>query len=443
MRYSSQPFQEQFTLFLHDHAPSDVWKLGSNTPFKSTYGNDGDPLGLLPAGRTQECDRGVLGIPYDEDRTQKIVTAMLKNQNDLYRSEGLNGLEDLLVAIVRDPAMLSYLDNFLNVKGKPQENLARELMELFSLGVGNYSENDVQEIAKALTGEGFSDFSCDTNWNFDYGFTPAQHESGSKIIFGGEVISYSDTGQETIDVVQAILTKRGIGPSAGIPATAVYLSWKLCQWFVNESVQLDPPDPIVLGLATYLSGDDGETYPQRRYPYDMKAAMGKLLRSEYFFDAANFNAIHKHPVDYVIGTLRALELPELFVGLQWEMSSMGMNLFQPPDVGGWHHGRNWLGAGTLLARYNWANRLTRWIMRDESVVGILDAMPVSVANHPAIINFVGDALFHEPLTAEEFDHLYKFLTNVPIGSNDEAIRKRQKIESCVHLMLTMPRAHLK
>jgi uncharacterized protein (DUF1800 family) len=349
------------------------------------------------------------------------------------------------VAIVRDPAMLSYLDNFLNVKGKPQENLARELMELFSLGVGNYSENDVQEIAKALTGEGFSDFSCDTNWNSDYGFTPAQHESGGKNIFGGVSISYSNTGQETIDVVQAILTKQGLGPSAGLPATAVYLSWKLCQWFVNESIQLDPPDPIVLELATYLSGDDGGTYPQRRYPYDMKAAMGRLLSSEFFFDAANVNAIHKHPLDYVIGTLRALELPELFVGLQWQTSLMGMNLFQPPDVGGWHHGRNWLGAATLVERYNWANRLTHWIMRDESVVGTLDAMPVSNSDHLGMIDFLADALFHGPLTAEESGHLSDFLAAVSMAGlgNDSTLEKRRKIENCVHLMLAMPRAHLK
>jgi hypothetical protein len=121
---------------------------------------------------------------------------------------------------------------------------------------------------------------------------------------------------------------------------------------------------------------------------------------------------------------------------------MGMNLFQPPDVGGWHHGRNWLGAATLIERYNWANRLTHWIMRDESVLGTLDAMPVTNSDPSGMIDFLADALFHGPLTAEESGHLGTFLTNVPV-SGDSALKKRQKIESCVHLMLTMPRAHLK
>lgn len=449
MRYTSQPFQEQYALFLHDHMPSDVEKVNSNIPQAVNFGNDGDPLMTLPMGKTQQCDIGMAGIPYDPLRKFKIVTTALKDQNYLFRTQGLDGFGDLLLAVVRDPAMMSYLDNFLNVAGRPQENMAREMMELFSLGVGNYSENDIQQIAKCLTGESFPNFTCPNSWDASYGFIPARHEPGSKTIFGSVNIPFSNSGQETVDVVQAIMAKQGVAPNAGLPGVAVYMAWKLCRWFVNEDIQLDPPDPIVLELATYMMGDDAGAYPNRRYAYDMKATIGKLLRSTFFFDTTNRFAVHKHPVDYLIGTLRGLELPELFAsggaGIASQSALMGMDLFQPPDVAGWYDGTAWLGAGAMVARYNWSNRLAHVIMDAPTVTPIVDAMPVSNGDHPGIVSFLGDSLFHDALTTEESSNLIDFLNSVPLNGlgGNPVLEKRRKIQGCVHVMLTMPKAHIK
>jgi hypothetical protein len=204
MRYSTQPFQEQLALFLHDHAPSGVEKIQNTIPFEVTLGNDGDPGGLLPKGWVQVCASGTL--PYEPARRRFMAIQMLLDQSDLYRTEGINSFENLLLSIVRDPAMLVYLDNFLNVKGKPQENLAREVMELFSLGVGNYSELDVFEVARCITGEGFPFLSCSNDYDATSGFVPSNHETGNKTVFG-QTVTEDMTGQETADVVNLIVTR--------------------------------------------------------------------------------------------------------------------------------------------------------------------------------------------------------------------------------------------
>lgn len=448
MRYSSQPFQEMFTLFLHDHMPSDVEKIVSNIPNQVNFGNDGDPMGLLPPGDMQACDIGAGGLPYDPFRKYEITTTTLRDQNYLYREDGLDRFEDLLVSVIRDPAMMSYLDNFLNVKGRPQENLARELMELFSLGVGNYNENDIQQIAKCLTGESFPNFSCPNSWDASYGFIPERHELGDKFIFGGIQITFDNTGQETEQVVQRILAKQSVVPNVALPGAAVYIAWKLCRWFVNENIQLDPADPIVTELAAYLAGDDAGTYPDRRYPYDIKAAMGKLLRSQFFYDPNNFFAIHKNPADYLVGALRGLNLPEVYVvpgGLQTQMRAMGMDLFQPPNVAGWVQGTSWLGAASLIARYNWANRLAHGVMNASVVTPLVDAYPVSNNDHGGMAAYFADALLHESPTAEETTHLTGLIDNIPLTGlgGDTTLEKRRKIQGLVHVLLTMPKIHLK
>ncbi|MBI2421972.1 MAG: DUF1800 family protein [Candidatus Hydrogenedentes bacterium] len=448
MRYTSQPFQEQLALFLHDHMPSEIEKLLDVLPNDVLWGNDGDPGNLVPPGEVQTCNLGLAGVPYDPYRKHEMVTRLLRDQNYLFRSEGVNRFEDLLLAVVRDPAMLVYLDNYLNVAGRPQENLARELMELFSLGVGNYSENDIQQIAKCLTGESFPNFRCETTWDTTSGFIPLAHEPGGKFIFGSTAIPYNAAGAETEMVIQAILQKQSVTPNIALPGAAMYMAWKLCRWFVNENIELNPPSPIVVELATYLMGDDAGVYPARRYPYDIKAAMGKLFRSQFFFDSANRFAIHKHPADYIIGALRALEMVELFSigeGLNDQMRFMGMDLFQPPDVSGWHHGQAWLSAAALVARYNWANRLCNVIMADSGVALLIDAYPVSNNDHAGMIDHLADRLFHEPLSTDEENRLLDFLNTMPLtGLGGNAIQeKRRKIRGAVHVMLSMPRAQLK
>ena len=452
MRYSSQPFQEQLALFMHDHAPSGVGKLTDNIPNVVNNGNDGDPEGLLPEGETQPCTTGTL--PYDPLRRHKIAIQALRDQNDLYRAEGGNSFEVLLLAILRDGAMLNYLDNFLNVAGKPQENLAREIMELFSLGVGNYSELDIFEIAKCTTGESFPSFACENDYDATPGFISARHEPGNKTVFGIPV-SFDGTGQETVDVINLILNKNhGLSsPYASLPTTAVHMAWKLLRWFVSHDIELDPPDPIVLELAEYMIGDDSGVYPNRRYPYDFTATLGVLFRSQFFYDAANRYNMYKTPPDFIIGALKSLEAAEFMAtngvgmgSLEIVTRDMGMDLFEPPDVAGWLHGKQWLSSTALLARYNFGNHLGNFILQQYSTSQAwVAALSVSNSDHAGMVTLMADLMFHEPLTTEESNALVSFLNTMPLGDlgSDAVLEKRRKIGGLVHLMMTMPAYQLK
>jgi hypothetical protein len=460
MRFSSEPFREQYTLFLHDHMPCDFQKISSTIPFVITYGNDGDPGGVLQPGQVQQCDIGMAGVPPDQFRVHKYNTQALEDQLSLFRTTGLTKFNDLLLGIARDAAMLIYLDNYLNVAGRPQENMARELMELFSLGVGNYSENDIQQIAKCVTGESFPFFACANNWDPTPGFISGLHEPGDKTVFGQNV-SFDGTGQETVDVINLIMAKQSVAPDVSslappynvppyttLPATAVYMSWKLVEWFSNDNVSLDPPDPIVLELAAYMVGDDAGTYPNRRYPYDMKACIGKLLRSEYFYDTNNrYNKI-KHPADFLIGSLNSLSTYDIFgyfTGLSDSMDSLGMELFQPPNVAGWNHGVSWLSASAMLARFNYGYRLAHFLHGDSIFGPNLDAMPFTYDDHAGMIAHLGDLFFHETLTGDEITELMNFLAGVPVADipANTVQQKRRKIRGLIHLMMSMPKYQLK
>ncbi|MFP6583246.1 MAG: DUF1800 family protein [Candidatus Hydrogenedentota bacterium] len=448
MRYSSQPFQEQLALFLHDHAPSGLSKVRDTIPFRVTLGNDGDPDDLLPQGEVQECTSGTL--PYDPSRRHTMAMQALLDQTNLYRTEGINSFEDFLLSIIRDPAMLVYLDNFLNVKGRPQENLAREMMELFSLGVGNYSELDIFEIAKSITGEGFPDFTCENDYDASSGFVSGNHEPGNKTVFG-QTVSEDMTGLETVEVVNLIVNKNhGLNPPYDhLPVVAVHMSWKILTWFVHSEIQLSPPDPIVLELADYMVGNDNGVYPQRRYPYDFKATFGKLFRSEFFYDFANRNNLYKTPADFVVGAMKSTEAAEQNYTIQAACVGMGMTLYEPPNVAGWLHDKNWLSSTALIARYNFADELGQHLQLDWSLFAgnpaWIDALPVAYNDHAGMIPLIGDLLFHEPLTTEETTTLTTFLDDLPISdiSGWNEGQKRRKIGSLVHVMMTMPAYQLK
>lgn len=452
MRYSSQPFQEQLALFFHDHAPSGIAKVQDNITTDVNNGNDGDPGGLLPPGEMQLCTGGPL--QYDPYRQHKIAVAALRDQIDLYRRKGVDSFQDLLLSIVRNPAMLGYLDNFLNVKGKPQENLARELMELFSLGVGNYSELDIFQIAKCLTGESFPHFTCEEDFDTSSGFISAIHEPGTKTVFGVSV-PFNNAGQETVTVINLIATKNAglAAPYNTVPRMAVYMAWKLATWFVNHDIALNPPAPIVLELAQYLAGSDGTAYPNRRYAYDIKATLGRLFRSQYFYDASNRFAMYKTPPDFIVGALKALEAADFMssdgVGrgtLGRAGERMGMQLLEPPDVSGWLHGKQWLGSSALVARYNFANQVGQTVLQlyPDSQVWV-DALPVTVNDHAGMVTLLCDRLLHKAATVDESNTLLNFLSALPVGDlgGNTVLIKRRKIGGLVHLIMTMPAFQLK
>ena len=248
----------------------------------------------------------------------------MKRQNETFRRHARGPFGDLLRAMLRDPALLVWLDAPSNRKGKPNENLARELMELFTLGVGHFSERDVKEVARALTGR--------TVVQGRYAFRPDWHDDGAKTILG-------TTDRFDGDKLADVLLDQ--------PATARRLAWRLCQAFLGENVA---DDPAVSELAERLRRDD----------LHIGRAVEMILRSELFFSARNLHAQVSEPVAFVIGTVRSLERfdppPSTLLLAEWT-GRLGQELFFPPNVGGWPGGRSWLSGRTVVARANFAAAL--------------------------------------------------------------------------------------
>jgi uncharacterized protein (DUF1800 family) len=244
-------------------------------------------------------------------------------QNDTLRRHALGSFIALTKAISRDPAMLIYLDLQQSRKERPNENWARELMELFTIGIGNYSENDVREAARAFTG-----YRVDMT-NQQFRFAPHQHDDGMKRFMGR-------AGRLEGDDIVETLARR--------PACAEFLGRKLWRFFAED----DPAPQIVQAVATRL----------RTHNYEMRPVLREIFGSaEFYSDRVMGNQI-KSPVQYLIHTtkLLATELPAP-APAQNAMRQMGQILFAPPNVKGWDGGKSWVSTSTLLFRYNLSNYL--------------------------------------------------------------------------------------
>jgi uncharacterized protein (DUF1800 family) len=248
--------------------------------------------------------------------------ALMQRQNATLRAHALGDFRHLLGAIGTDPAMLVWLDAAVNRRALPNENYAREVMELFTLGRGHYTEKDVQEAARAFTGrfvvgDGFREVA-------------AQHDDGPKSILGR-------TGAFRGEDVDAILLEQ--------PACAEFLCGKLFGLFVGE---VDPPSA---GLIAPLAG------ALRASDYDIRVPVAMILRSRLFFDPAVRRRRVKGPVEFAVGTIRALEVLRPTVpaeALAEACGRMGQNLYAPPSVAGWDGGPAWINTTTMLARSNFA-----------------------------------------------------------------------------------------
>jgi hypothetical protein len=249
------------------------------------------------------------------------VGMAVRRQNELFREFARAPFGELLRRVVHDPALLVWLDAQANRKEHPNENLARELMELFTLGVGHYTEKDVKEAARALTG-----------WTVDQGRFHEDarlHDSGDKIILGKK-------GPWKGEDLIRILLDQG--------ATAQRLAWRACELFMGEGT-IDPAG--VKSLAAGL----------RQRNLDVGWAVETVLRSEAFFAEANLGCRVLGPVEYVVGSARALELfgpPPNTLILAEFAANLGQDLFYPPNVGGWPGGRSWISTRSAIGRYNYA-----------------------------------------------------------------------------------------
>jgi uncharacterized protein (DUF1800 family) len=234
---------------------------------------------------------------------------------DEIRRNALGNFGDMLKAVSRSGAMINFLNNNQNRKQHPNENFAREVMELFTLGRGNYTENDVKEAARAFTGWG-------ANLRGEFQFRPGQHDNGSKTVFG-------KTGNFDGDDILSMLLEQ--------KQTARFIARKAYRYFVNEQVEEDK--------LTWLS----DRFYQSNY--DIKGLMKDIFTSAWFFEAKHIGTRIKSPVELIVGVRRILpmklENEEVMLLLQ---KVLGQILFYPPNVAGWAGGKTWIDSSTLMMR---------------------------------------------------------------------------------------------
>lgn len=247
---------------------------------------------------------------------------LMFKQNQFFREHASGSFADMAHGIIHDPAMLIFLNNNSNNRRKPNENLARELMELFTLGEGNYTEQDIREGARALTGYGVSDN--------DFEFHRAMHDPGSKTILG-------DSGTHDGDKFVDILLAREACPR--------FIAYKLYRHFVADiDGEADPrTQGCINQIATAL----------RRFDYQIAPTLKFIFRSEHFHSEVVVGAKIKSPAELLVGTIRTLNTPVRSLSILGEaMDIMGQTLFDPPSVAGWDGGRGWINTSTLFARQN-------------------------------------------------------------------------------------------
>ncbi|CAJ0740688.1 hypothetical protein R76696_03090 [Ralstonia mannitolilytica] len=259
--------------------------------------------------------------------SQKVPFAQLMyRQNVLLRQNAVGNFGAMLHAVAKDPAMLIYLDGAQSRKGKPNENFAREVMELFTLGEGHYSEQDIKEAARAYTG-----WSVDRDHDFAYVWRPQIHDTGVKTVFG-------QSGDYDGDQMLDILLSR--------PETAPFVVTKLWREFVS-------PDPDAAQVQRVADAF-------RASGYDIKVALRELFMTPAFWAPQSRATLVKSPVEMIVGTLKAFNVqysdPTPFA---IKAAQLGQNLLAPPNVKGWPGGDAWINSNTLLGRKQFLDQLFR------------------------------------------------------------------------------------
>jgi uncharacterized protein (DUF1800 family) len=324
-------------------------------------------------------------------------TVLMYQQNELIRRHALGKFRPFLLDMSRDPAMLLWLDSNSNIKGAPNENYAREVMELFSLGVGHYTEKDIREAARAFTG-----------WQTDgdrFEFDASEHDDGEKVVlrqrgkWNGE------------DIIRIVLEQ---------PAAASFLVRKLYRFFINESAQ--PSDHFLEPLATAFRASD----------YDIASVVHRMLGSRHFFSGYAYRQRIKSPAEFVAGAVRGVvDHPVNMRILAGAVDSMGQELFAPPNVKGWVGGRSWLNTATILARHNFAQTVASTML---SVGPLLER-----EREPrAIVTHLVDVLLQGDLNPTARARLEGFVAD----GRPKGPALEQRVREAAHAVMTLPEYQL-
>ncbi len=343
---------------------------------------------------------------------QKVNGAyVMWRQNATFRTQALGHFPTLLKAISRDPAMMVYLDLQQSNKGHPNENWAREVMELFTLGIGHYTEDDVKAAARAFTG-----YRIDPRTQ-EFHFNATQHDDTGKT-FLGRTGNFS--GDDVLDLIVAQ------------PACPKFVGRKLWRFFVED----EPPAPSVEAMAGVL----------RRHGFQIGPVLRDVFLSEEFYSARARRTQIKSPVQFLVESCKLLEtdLPPAKAA-DGALRSMGQILLAPPNVKGWDGGKSWVSTATLLFRYNFANYLLNGTGQQPNLpaglrrdaVDLANLVPADLREKPeALIAALGQRLYQTPLDATLNKTLETFLQTQGTNPDDNAFRR------LMHLMMSTPQFQL-
>ena len=313
---------------------------------------------------------------------------------DIFRDRGLGKYRDLLLEVSMNPAMLYWLDNHENHATAVNENWGRELLELFTMGVGNYTEEDVYECSRAFTGWTMTPklpryHMGRWDWHFEY--RPKDHDDGEKTFLGH---TGNFNGEDIIDIVLAQ------------PATARFIARHLYGFFVADEVQVPawqntpPRDPAAIEvIAGALAESD----------FDMRHTLRVLFNSDFFKEARLTKV--KNPTEVVVGTLRMVggaELPSLELYRYCDqITYMGQELLNPPSVEGWHYGAEWINSSSLMKRANFVAEMIAQVDRP-GVTSIIESVkrsgdsPESAVD--ACLEMLGSVVVKDETRAELIEH---------------------------------------
>ncbi len=335
---------------------------------------------------------------------------MMHRQNVTLRQYAMGSFAGLLREMTFDPAMLIWLDSNTNRKGAPNENYAREVFELFSLSPGNYTENDIKEAARALTG-----WSAKDEQPF---FNPAEYDAGEKTIFG-------QRGAFTAgDVVRLALSQ---------PACARFIVRKLFREFINDHDA--PPDSLLEPLVVEY----------RLRDYDTGWLVKRMLSSWLFFSDASVHQRIKSPIEFVVGTVRSLGGTVSPLNAADGCAQLGQSLYYPPNVKGWDGGREWISSTTLLLRQNMAFEVTKG--RDETAR--LDPARLAVKYSAKTPEQVADLFLNVFVQKTDSPAREQIVTQLKAeieSANDRPFAQRENqarlARLAAHLVLALPEAQL-
>ena len=360
---------------------------------------------------------GISKVRYPELMTRQI---------NVFRRHALGNFRDLLIEISADPAMLYWLDNRLSRATKPNENYAREIMELFSMGIGGgYTEKDIQEAARC-----FSGWYCLLDRSY---FQPRYHDLAQKTVLGKTIYNPRDGRQDGIDVIDAILAQ---------PATAKYMVKKIWEYFVY----LDPSQKLVDELAARWRKDG----------YDVRALMETIFRSKAFYSSHAYRTLVKSPPEFVVGAMRQLNCRALDYGrLTNRFNQLGLPLYNYSDPDGLEEGTSWINSQTVINRSNFAmelirqrNSYLRYVTERRAYLPPMatwDEVQAHQLDTPAkIVDFYLELLVDSDVPKKVRDDLVSYMTRTDSGTRSWNAQTQvpEKVSGLCHLILALPEAQM-